>query len=346
MNEPDRINQSESRDEIDNRAADFLQRRRLLRWNSMDQAELDAWLSEATSHRVAFLRLEASVARVERAVELCPPRLDRSRGRPSIHLAIPFLATAASLGLIAALGFAAQRFLKSPLPEHTYSTEVGGRALLSFADNTQIELNTDTVVRYRMTTAERIVWLDRGEAWFRVTHDASRPFNVIVGNRRVTDLGTEFLVRSDPGRFEVALLKGRAQLSTGADRPQLASLTAGDEVVATSTSTSFTTKTSEQLADELGWQHGVLKLRNAKLSDAIRELNRYNQTKLVINDPVVAGTLIGGDFRTNSVDGFLQSAQLVLKLRVDRVGNTIILSRATDGSTVRAPNTKRETHSQ
>ena len=46
--------------------------------------------------------------------------------------------------------------------------------LVSFADGTRIELNTDTVLRARMTTSERTVWLDQGEAYFQVKHDSRR----------------------------------------------------------------------------------------------------------------------------------------------------------------------------
>lgn len=316
----------ESRNEIEARAADFLHRRRVLRWTRADQTELEAWLEQATSHRVAYLRLEESEALIQRVVDLRADGLEFLSGRRRRRYAIPLLAIAASLALVAGLGVAAKRLFAEP-PDRTYATEVGGRALLSFADRTQIELNTDTAVRFRMTTDERTVWLEKGEAWFRVTHDPAHPFTVIVGNRRVTDLGTEFLIRSEPGRFEVALVKGRAQLSTGGDRPQFATLTSGDEAVATPVSISFMRKTPGELADELAWQHGILKFRNTKLVDAVRELNRYNRTKLVIGDPAVGGMLIGGDFKTDSIDGFLQAVQLVLKLRVVHDGANIVLSR-------------------
>ena len=172
--------------------------------------------------------------------------------------------------------------------DRVYSTDVGGPSLIDLSDGTQMALNTDTALRFRMTNEERTVWLEKGEAWFHVAHDAAHPFTVIVGKHRITDLGTEFLVRSDTGRFEVALVKGRAALSTGGAHSQIAMLTPGDEVVATPASTSFTRKTPDELADELAWQHGVLKFRHTRLADAVAEFNRYNTTKLVIADPSIA----------------------------------------------------------
>jgi transmembrane sensor len=340
MTEPNSTMLAESHEAIEARAADFLQRRLLLRWSATDQAEFNVWLDEATSHRVTFLRLEAGVARIEKLSDLRPARRHRLIDRWHLRFAMPILASAVSLGFAAVLGFAVKGYFLHPV-DHTYSTEVGGRALLRFADRTQIELNTDTVVRYRMTTQERTIWLDKGEAWFRVTHNAADPFTVIVGNHRVTDLGTEFFVRSDPGRLEVALLKGRAQLSTAGDRPQFATLTSGDEAVATPVSISFAKKTPQQLADELGWQRGMLVFHNARFGDAVREFNRYSETKLVIADPAIADLKIGGGFKTDDLGNFLRLAQAVLKLRVDREGNDILISRESRETTTRAANGKR-----
>ncbi len=43
--------------QIERTAAAWLAQRDSGRWSERDQARLDAWLSEATAHRVAFLRL-------------------------------------------------------------------------------------------------------------------------------------------------------------------------------------------------------------------------------------------------------------------------------------------------
>jgi transmembrane sensor len=334
---------SETHEAIGWRAADYCQRRRFGGWSKTDQAELDAWLAEAASHRVAFLRVEWSVARTEQLAGLRPgPKSnqtapDSNGGIMRRRFVLPFLAIAASLGFIAMLGLAAETYFLKPA-DRTYSTDTGGRAILKFAGGTQIELNTDTVVRFRMTGEERTVWLEKGEAWFHASHDASRPFNVIVGKHRVTDLGTEFLVRRDPDGMEVTLLKGRASLST--EGAQTAMLSPGDDAVAGLASMSITRKTPQELADELAWRRGVLVFRNTPLADAVREFNRYNATKLVINDPAVAKMTLGGEFETDNLDHFLSLAQAVLNLHVEQQGHDILLSREA-GETNRSARRKR-----
>ncbi len=324
---------------IEQRAADFLQRRRFWDWSGADEAELNAWLAQSVLHRVAYLRLEAGASRVERLAALRPspaePRAEGKTASARLRFLIPALA-AASVVFAVVFGPPLARYLLQPA-DRNFATDVGGRALLKFGDGTQIELNTDSAVRYRMTTQDRMVWLDKGEAYFRVKHDAAHPFTVFAKGRRITDLGTEFFVRNEQDKLEVALLKGRARLASGA---QVATLTPGDDAVATPIALSVTKKTKQELADELAWQRGVLVFRHTPLAKAIREFNRYNRTRIVIADPAIANLTIGGEFRTDNTRDFLELAKAVLKLSVERDGNDILLSRAV-GEFEKAANVKR-----
>jgi transmembrane sensor len=340
MTTPGPVAPSEPHDVIAQRAAVFFQRRRFWTWSDADQAELDAWIAESDFHQVAWLRLEGSIAHVDKLAALRPPRLDVPRaGGARRRFVLPLL-VAASIVVVATLAIPFVRDLMQP-PDRVFATNVGGRALLKFADGTQIELNTDTAVRYRMTTQERTVWLDKGEAYFRVAHNAANPFAVVAEGRRITDLGTEFLVRHDAGSLDIALVKGRAQLASENSGVSIAMLAPGDEAVATPTSTTIVKKTQKQLADELGWQRGVLVFRNTTLADAVREFNRYNEIKLVIADPSIAGLKFSAEIKTDHYEDFLQLAQMVLRLRVDREGNDILISRGQREKTRRAADVKR-----
>jgi transmembrane sensor len=332
----------EDDDAVLHRAAGFFERRRFGEWSEAAQAELDAWFAESVLHRVAYLRVEGIAAHTQRLAALRPSRPNRDMRGNGGAIVIPRrfvlpLLIAASAALFAALGIP---FVNSLLPpsDRTYSTDVGGRTLLSFADRTQIELDTDTTVRFRMTGEERTVWLEKGEAWFHVSHNAANPFTVVVGRHRVTDLGTEFLVRRGSDGMEVALLNGRATLST--EGAQTATLTPGDDAVATPTSMSVNRKTLRELADELAWRRGVLAFRNTRLADVVREFNRYNTTKLVIADPAIAGEKISADLKTDDFEGFLQLAEAVLNLRANREGSVILISRGQQEETKKAVHIK------
>jgi len=338
--------EEEEEDAISKRAAGFFARRRFGSWNDADQGELDAWLAESVLHEVAYLRVETIAARTEQLAEVhtfkVGPEFNRAAPGagdkfPYRRFVLPLLA-AASIALAALWGGPFIASLLQP-PDRMDSTDIGGRTLLSFADHTQIELNTSTAVRLRMTTAERTVWLEKGEAWFHVTHDAAHPFTVIMGKHRITDLGTEFLVRRNADNIDVILLTGHASLNAG--DTQTATLNPGEEAVATSATLSVTRKTPQELADELAWRRGMLVFHNTPLSEVVREFNRYNQTKLVIADPSIADVKIYAELKTDDFGDFLNLAQTVLNLRIDREGNRILISRRAREETKKAAHLKR-----
>lgn len=311
---------------IAKRAASYALRQRMPDWRPDDQSELDEWLAQSYLHQAAYLRCAGGVARFQSLAAFRDVGAAESLGTRLRRRAwVPFLA-AASIVLIAMLAFPTIREWLQPA-DRTFATNVGGRATLKFSDGTEIELNTDTALRYRMTTQERSVWLEKGEAYFRVAHNAANPFNVIVEGHRVTDLGTEFLVRDDAGGVDVALLKGRAKLTTDRSGSSVAMLTPGDEAVATSVSTTITKRSMTVLNDELAWQRGVLIFRNAKLGDAVREINRYCETKLVITDPEVANLKVSAEIKSDNSDDFLQLVKDVLNLRIRREGNEVLIFR-------------------
>lgn len=308
---------------IEAEAADWLMERDNPDWSEADRMALDAWLAQSLSHRIAFLRLEATWGRAERLAALRSPAPEAAASaRPRMPLL--FAGIAAALALVTALGFGAAHFLSAP-KDRVFATSVGGRKLVNFADGTQIELNTDTILRTRMTTDGRTVWIEKGEAYFHVKHDPANPFVVIAGHHRITDLGTKFLVRRDAGRLEVALLEGSVRYSGGAQqRSKL--LKPGDDLIAAK-ETSLTEKTTQELANELGWRRGVLVFRHTTLADAAAEFNRYNVRKIEIAGSDAAQHTIDGTFLTNDLDAFTDAAQTIFGLKVREQGQAIVISR-------------------
>jgi transmembrane sensor len=311
--------------DIEARAAEWLERRVGENWSQDDQAGLDAWLAQSPAHTVAYWRLNAAWSRTRRLAAVHPKKETQS-WMPSRFLPI-LLRLAAGLAIVA-VGIAATQFLLQPR-ERTFSTAIGGHESVAFADGSRIELNTNTVLRARMTTDQRIVWLDRGEAFFQIKHDPAHPFIVMVGNHRVTDLGTQFSVRRETGKLQVAVMQGRVTLDApdAQGAAQIALLTPGDVATAVANKISVKRASQKVLTLSLGWRHGALIFDNTSLSDAAVEFNRYNRQQLVIADPSVANLKIYGTFRADNVGDFTRLTEAVFGLRVADQGNRIVLSR-------------------
>ncbi len=97
-----------------------------------------------------------------------------------------------------------------------YTTPVGGVASVPIADGSQVTLNTDSQIRIALTNTERDVELRRGEAFFEVHKDPTRPFVVQIGDKRVIAVGTKFSVRRDGDDVEVVVTEGKVQVEDGA----------------------------------------------------------------------------------------------------------------------------------
>jgi len=312
--------------DIKSQAAAWLSRANAGDWSPEDQTRLDTWLAQSTAHRAAYWRLEAAWDEAERLRVLRAPLL-----RPDMApdpRSFAQLKIAAVAMVIAMVGAVALFQTQAPTTLR-YATGIGGRQVLNLSDGSKIELNTNTILRVGKIAGQRKVWLDKGEAFFQIKHDAAHPFTVMTGDHKITDLGTKFSVRQDGDRLKVTLVEGRARLdSTRAwSRKQSVDLSPGDVVVATTNSLSLLRKPEKALNEELGWRKGLLIFDHTTLAEAVAEMNRYNTQKLVIDDPLVSKLTVDGTFPIHAVPEFTEVAQAVFGLRVETRGDRTLISK-------------------
>jgi len=318
-------------DALEQRAAEWLQQQRYWKdWSPADQAALDAWLEESPNHAVAYWRLAGGLDRTERLAALRPRRAHAVSGFFSaLWPVLPKLVAAFAAASV--LGGGALVMLNGPHYRddglQTYSTGLGGHQIITLADGSQIELNTDTRLRAEITAHRRFVTLERGEAFFQIVHDEKRPFVVQAGGQRITDLGTQFLARRETGRLEVDLVEGKARVDTTGQNARSALLLPGDRAIATANELSVTKKAPHKLQEQLGWRRGVIVFDNATLADAAAELNRYNQQKIVIVGSGVGQLTLNATLPANNVGLFVRSARTLFNLQVENRGNEIVISR-------------------
>jgi len=308
---------------IEQRAAQFIEQRDCAAWSAEDEAGLATWIAASPAHRIAYLRLDAGWKRAERLAALRP----RERGwRENVSFRSA-AKIAAALGLVAIVGAGAAYY--STLPKFsTYATRVGERETLTLRDGSRIELNTNTVVQISDDLDRRHIRLEQGEAFFDVVHDKKHPFVVAAGTGKVTDIGTKFVVRRDGADVRVIMLQGAARFD-GADASggqKSLILRAGDDMLASAEGISLARKTGTETARETSWRRGVLIFHETPLSEVAEEFNRYNRTKIVINDTNTAKVEIGGTFAAANVEGFARVAQQLMGLHVEKRADEIVIS--------------------
>lgn len=346
----------ESSRQIEQAAAVWLQRRDSEDWTRDHEEELQQWLALSVAHRVAFLRLEAAWeeslrlqalgAGTQRGVTPAPgvwrvsplfngtPVADSSSdswtageagtlsvppSRASMSRRGWAIAAAAVIATLSVLLFTTMSGGKR------YVTPVGGIASIGLPDGSSVTLNTDSGIRVDLSDVERLVRLDSGEAFFEVAKDASRPFVVVAGSKRVTAVGTKFSVRRDGENVSVIVTEGKVRVEGAGEQPLLV---AGTMALASRTKVSVQEGSAEQVEEALSWRTGYLIFDATDLADAIAQFNRYTNRKIVIGDAAIAGVRVSGKFRATNSEAFVRILSDNFGIAAATAGDEIVLSAA------------------
>jgi transmembrane sensor len=207
-----------------------------------------------------------------------------------------------------------------------YSTDIGGYERVHLTDGSTLQLNTDTQVTVEFTEQRRRVNLIRGEAFFEVAHDSTRPFDVVVGSATVHAVGTAFAIRRHSSKdVEVVVTEGRVTVNAsgskaddnaGSARTSIpATVSAGEGAIARASRIDVRPIPKPEAARRLAWQEGKINFKGESLIEVISEFNRYNRTRLEIVDPALATLEVGGNFRATDLDAFIHTLQLAFPVR-------------------------------
>jgi transmembrane sensor len=266
-----------------------------------------------------------------------------STGRPLRRVAV---AVAASVVLVTLGGvYWLRREARTPAEalahaaaapqQQTLETPVGVSRQVALEDGSAVTLNTDTLVSVTFAPGHRDLVLTRGEAHFRVAHDANSPFRVRVGSRLVEAVGTAFSVRlRSAGQLEVMVTEGTVRVA-GQD----AGVSGSPQLVTAQHLLQVDGDGSLHLHDvepvemdiRLAWQRGMLIFQGEALPAVLAEFDRYTSQRLVIADPRLHGVRVGGYFRAGDVDALLIALRenFGIRSRRDAAGQ-ILLTAAAD----------------
>ncbi len=208
----------------------------------------------------------------------------------------------------------------------TFATGIGQHSEVPLEDGSTVVLNTDSEVRPVYTSAGRTVRLIRGQALFNVAKDASRPFVVYAGDRRIVALGTSFDVRLEDMGLRVTLVEGRIAVDkiSAPASSMPTELSPGQQFVAARGAIAHVRNADP--AAVTSWRDGHLVFSDEVLRIAVAEVNRYSRTKIVLADPGLAALRISGVFRTGQTAGFLAALETRFPVQVaERRAERIVL---------------------
>jgi transmembrane sensor len=228
----------------------------------------------------------------------------------------------------------------------TLATAVGQRRDVALADGSIVTLNTNTIVETDISRHVREIYLRKGEAHFQVAHDRSRPFLVHAGDSVVRAVGTEFEVRVRTDQHvDVVVTEGRVEVKADASNPRtpltetrgalaavpvVRAVSAGEQLSTATANYTVIPVSQAQLSSELAWREGAIIFDSQPLSEAITEIERYTDARIIVSDPQVATLRVGGRFKTDDLQGLLDGLEAALPVTIRRTSDGVIYIEARD----------------
>lgn len=289
------------------------------------RARFEAWLAASDGNARAYQHvreawqsplLPVAAARLERRrvqEKVRPLRLRRRVWTP--------VATAAALVL--AIGVVVQGDVLTRLRADHF-TAVGERQKVQLADGSKVLLNTDTALSSQVDDQQRIARLYRGEAFFDVAHDRSRPFEVEAGPVQVTVRGTAFAVRYLGNEAEVSVKRGEVDLRTRQDDARV-SLGAGDSI-RVGPQGFGERQHGADAESQLAWVKGRLVFENCPLSQVLTELRRYYPGWIVNTNERLDNVSVTGNWRLDDPLGVARSLAQIASADLHEYPRLLILN--------------------
>lgn len=336
--------------------SDAAEAARVRRWIASDPANAKlvaqlraAWVPGAT--RDERWDVESAWRRVKPHVEAGSTNPGRPvKGAPHPPSITPFASRAAPrwrvpLAIAAAFFLAVAVWRAAPTPRvaresesvqepaRSITTRAGERAEIALGDGIDVTLAPESRLRYSAANAGSGRWEVHleGEAFFRVTHDSTRPFVVHTADAVTEDLGTEFSVRRylGEGTTRVVVGKGRVALRGSMDSGSFtpgAELSAGDlgRVSGDGRAPVVERVNAERY---LAWTDGWLVFHNAPLSVVSSDLARWYDIDIVVADSTLLNLHLEASFKAATADDALHIVATSLGVSIERHERQAVISR-------------------
>lgn len=265
-----------------------------------------AWLGQGNAQDEAWQEVQAMLGGMREPARIIRRAEQSAWGKPARRWAY-------AAAVLLAVGLTVQNTPWLDRLRADYATGTGESRTIELADGSHLQLNTDSAVQIRMSAGERQIRLLRGEGFFDVTKDPTRPFVVQSGDGWVKVVGTQFGVARRDAQTRVQVAQGKVEVSAGKGAPVY--LEPGRAVE----------YQDEQLAEVHGfdpasgfaWRQRQLVFRQQPLSEVVTELNRYWPGKTLVLGDALRNRVVSGVFEIDKPDAVIKALEYTLNLHAE-----------------------------
>jgi transmembrane sensor len=225
--------------------------------------------------------------------------------------------------------------------EQVLDTAIGEQRSITLADGSHLDLAPGSRVVTHFTLTKRNVRLERGQAFFQVAHNVTRPFIVHANNLTVTAVGTEFDVRISPDATAVTVMEGRVKVSPDAEKMDKGRTSAeiiradiGQRVTFSKSAHQFSVGTVDPKVAS-SWRGGTLQFVGESLQEVVGVINRYSTTHIVVA-PALQQTRFTGTVSPPTVRDWFKALEQIYAVEVIDQGTDGILIRSRTRNGIRS----------
>lgn len=268
--------------------------------NNVTQAEraaFEAWLSD-TANAAAYRK----VSQFWNAPEFLdasqktagPSGTNDSRAKTHIPVFVRAAVIIVALGILfEVIGVSA--ILPGTRAHHM--TAAGRQETVILEDGSSAVLNTQSAIHLAYTASERKVELLKGEAYFDVRHDQTRPFTISADDVTVTALGTAFAVRKFNDKTVITVAGGNVSVSLSKAAHHRVELEKGQQLAVSSKR--IGNISSVDLYQSLAWLEGRIIFDNMRFEEVVAELDRYLPGRIFIASETLKSLRVTGNYKTD-----------------------------------------------
>ena len=298
--------------------------------SEQEQDEFRRWLDASAENHAVFMKMARLWDKMDvlaKLAEICPPAVAAPRRK--MRYALPLAAVAATVLVAISLATWTPVGTRQDQPvmaseTSVFETAIGEQASFDLSDGTRIALNTNSRVSVSYSASNRLLHLDRGELHITVARDKARPLSVLVGERVVQAVGTEFNMEiTDEQRIELVVTEGVVMVgisassanASGSREPLVLTqnatpVAAGQEVVINPNDdpaepVATDAIDADDIAVKLSWREGNLIFRGESLEEAVSEVGRYTEVQFIFLDEESKKVRVAGLFKAGDVEGLL-----------------------------------------
>ena len=224
------------------------------------------------------------------------------------------------------LGIFSGIFLLNPSYEqYEVRTQKGQQKSITLADGSQIILNTNTMLRVQQRIRSRQIHLLQGEANFTVKHIENkllkpfeRRFEVFAGDMHVIDIATVFNIdKHNKMDASVTVISGEVMAGIRNSKASMIHLTKNQSL--RNYGQTLATVEQASLEQVQAWQTGHMVFNQTPLMSALQNFQRYSDFHVDIEDKELNDLPITGQFKTQSLQQFMQVLPYVAPLDIVQI---------------------------